>query len=216
MSAPFAFAAWPVVLSDMGLTDWFYQAVKILAVAGGVIVGWLIAPVVVRVLVRLAFHRQTPPTVQTVSRFGGAVLLGFLVYLIPLGPGSGGFGWGGGGNGTGKGEGVSSKDGKGKPRSAKKEIKPDTKRKPSPDVFTIRVLGGKAVDGDRFYQIKVDGKDKAVNDVELRKVLERERKRLRRIRIERTDESTDDRRVLNDLVELCKEYVLSVETVNKE
>jgi hypothetical protein len=214
MTTAWAFASLPAALPDWGLVDWFYQAVRVLAVAGGVIVGWLVTPLLVRVLVRLALRRQTPPWVQTVARLGGAMLLGFLVSLIPLGPGGGGgFGWGGG-SGAGKG-GTSGKEGdKTKSRPAEKEREPETSPKP-PEAFMIRLLGGKAVKEDRFYQVNVRGKDTAVNDLELRKLLAA-RPELRRIRIERTDESTDDPRVLKDLVALCKEFVARVETVNPE
>src|SRR5262249_35470712 len=87
-----------IALFDSGITHFVYDAIKVLAVAAGAFVGWLAGPSLVRILVRLAFHRDTPRPVQTVSRFGGAILAGFLVYfLVKIGPG-----WG---SGTGDGNG---------------------------------------------------------------------------------------------------------------
>src|ERR1700682_1019379 len=76
--------AWLAAFLDGGISQVLIQAIKVLAVAAGVVVGWFAGAPLTRVLVRLAFHRETPKTVQTIGRFGGAFLVGFLAYLIPI------------------------------------------------------------------------------------------------------------------------------------
>ena len=63
-------AAWPpgiltLALFDSGLTHFFYEVIKIVVVAAAALVGWMAGPSLVRLLVRLAFHRPTPASILT-------------------------------------------------------------------------------------------------------------------------------------------------------
>jgi hypothetical protein len=226
MTAPLPLATWLAALLDGGLTEFISLAVKVLTVAGGVLVGWFAGAPIARVLVRLAFHKEAPHTAQTVARFGSAFLVGYLVYLIPLSlGGSGEFGWGGG-TGSNKGKGAdggetASKDARKKKKIDPREDETDHDRKKvepvQPDVLLIRVLGGKAVKGDRFYQIKIAGKDTALSEDKVRKYLLKEKKRIARVNILLDSESADEATVVvRDLVNLCKEYISSVRVIKEK
>ncbi len=223
LSLPIAnfLAAFP----DGGIAEFFAMAVKYLAVAGGVLVGWFVGAPVVRLLVRLAFHREAPRTAQLVGRIGSALLAGYLVYLLPLGfGGSGGFGIGGNGKDKGKGSDHGEKAGKDKRDKKKtdkrvKKEEPDKKRKepPPPDVLNIRVLGGQAVKDERFFQIKIGDEMKALTEEEVRNYLGQVKKQINRVNILLDNESVDDTTlVVTDLVDLCKEYISSVRVVKEK
>jgi|SRR5262245_52977794 len=222
LSLPFANCL--AAFLDGGIAEFFAMAVKFLAVAGGVLVGWFVGAPVVRLLVRLAFHREAPRTAQFVGRVGTALLAGYLVYLLPFGfGGSGGFPWGGGGKDKGNGKdrgGAAHKDGREKKTTDKREEKRQRdgkKEPPPPDVLNIRVLGGPAVTGDRFYQITIDDKAKALTEEELRKYLDKVKKRITRVNIFLDNESVDKTTlVVTDLVRLCKEYISSVRVVEEK
>lgn len=81
--------------------------IKVLAVAGGVLVGALGSGLLVQLLVRLTTTARVPKRVLQVVRVLGAVAGGLAVALFVFnsggGPGGGGWGWfGGGGTGTGR------------------------------------------------------------------------------------------------------------------
>ncbi len=206
------------VLPLGGVTEIFYLGVKILAVAGGALAGFFLGPPVARLLVRLAFHRPTPPSVALVSRFVGAFVLGFLIYLIPIGGGQGGGGTGGGrGAGLGPGKDNPSTKDRGKPRPDKDRTTAKTPRKteePPPHVLAVQILGGAAVKQDRYYRVKMDGKAVDLTDEGVRKIIEEDRKqgkRLQRLEIQMDDDSVDaTSRVVTDLEEMGKHYGLGV------
>jgi hypothetical protein len=76
--------------------------VKVLAVAGGVLVGGLGSGLLLQLLVRMTTALRVPKWVVQVVRVLGAVAGGWIVALFVFGSGTGtGMGWGGG-TGTGK------------------------------------------------------------------------------------------------------------------
>ncbi len=91
-------------LSDF--RDFVALALRVLlSIAGGVL-GWYVSRPLARVICRAAFHCPISPKALTLSRVGGAILFGVLVFfLFPLG-----FGGGGGGTGDGKGAGIGPKN----------------------------------------------------------------------------------------------------------
>jgi hypothetical protein len=144
---------------------------KVMATAGGAILGWFVTPPVVRLLVRLAIHKSAPKPLVTVGRLMGALLVAAVVWSIwSFGSGQGwgfGSGWGGSpGSGQGKG-------GTGKQEVAKNDVqKDDTAREkdkkkavlPVADKLTVRMRGGTGVEiEERFYL--VDNKPRTLNEV---------------------------------------------------
>src|SRR5262245_66668625 len=105
-----------------------FTALRVLAVLGGFVVGWLIGGAVVRVVARLAFNRVPPGWVVMTGRFLVGIVLGLVVYLyFGLGPGPGGR------PGSGK-DGGEVKD-KGRPPAGDKD-------QPGREPLVIHVLGG--------------------------------------------------------------------------
>jgi hypothetical protein len=92
------------------LGDW---VVKLLAVAGGVLVGGVGSGLLLQLLVRLTTAGRVPKWILQVVRVLGAVIGGWIVAMFVFGSGTGtGMGWGGGGGtgtgpeGTGRGTGA--------------------------------------------------------------------------------------------------------------
>jgi hypothetical protein len=210
-----ALAAFP----DLGVSRILFFVVKFVVVAGGVVVGWLVAPLVVRLLVRLAFHRDAPRTVQTLSRIGGAILGGFLAYLIPIGGGGSGWGWGGGeGDGPGSGKKDSGQVGV-KDNAAKPPKDKSATRVPPAETLAVTMLGGKAVKDDRYYQVTVKGKKRKLTEKEIRRVIVQGRRRkgplrLRQLEIHFDDNSVDETNLaVTALEEMAEENGLKVRRI---
>jgi hypothetical protein len=85
-----------------------YVVIKVLAVAGGVLVGAVVSGLLLQLLVRLTTTARPPRWALRVVRVLGGVILGWLVFLFVFGysGGTGGGFFGGGGPGTGKGGGA--------------------------------------------------------------------------------------------------------------
>ncbi len=98
MSAPL----WAGVVGPDNLGE---VVIKVLAVAGGVLVGAVGSGLLLQLLVRLTTTGRVPKGVLRVVRVLGAVAGGLLVALFVFnsggGPGGGGWGWFGGGAGSG-------------------------------------------------------------------------------------------------------------------
>jgi hypothetical protein len=195
----------------------FYNWLKFVAVAGGVVFGWLVAGPLVRLLVRLAFHRDTPRLVVSLSRLGGAALVGFIVYLLPIGLGGSGWGLGGGdGPGSGKGKGAGEVRTADRDRKAPADQRDRTSREktppeaPRPDVLSVRILGGEAVKEDRYYEVKVNGKDTPLTVEGVRKILAEDKaKRIKRVEIIIDPDSVPETSpVVTELEKLAREHNL--------
>jgi hypothetical protein len=183
----------PADFPDLGVSRILFFALKFVVVAGGALVGWFVAPMIVRLLVRLAFQRETPRTVQTLSRFGGALLGGFLAYLIPLGGLGSGDGFGGGGGAfPGSGQKDRGKDTGIKDKKPRKN-RPGTRA--APGTLAVYMLGGDEVEDDRYYQVTVKGKKRKLTAAQVRRLIVQGRKgprRLRRLEIHFDDDSVDE------------------------
>jgi hypothetical protein len=140
------FAAW----FDFGVRDFFDFVLRMLAVFAAAFVGYLCSGWVVRTLVRLAFHKETPRPIEGVSRVVGAVVLGLIVWTIW--PGLGGTGTGRGGEG-GVAEGGSGKD-KGGGKDQGGQPGKDKKEGPSAsEKVVIQLIPSGQVKNDLAYRI---------------------------------------------------------------
>jgi hypothetical protein len=121
--------------------------VKVLAVAGGALVGGLGSGLLVQLLVRLTTTARVPKRVLQVVRILGAIALGWLVALFLFGTGTGtggGLGWFGGGGGGGGGTGTG-KEGPGTSARAESTgrevpVPVETGRAPSTPAESARML----------------------------------------------------------------------------
>jgi hypothetical protein len=169
-----------------------WLAVRIFAALAGAFVGWLLSAAVVRLLVRLAFHRPTPRWVLLLCRIVGAVLIGLLVYYYLHPGGSGGWGLGGGGLGLGGGGSGPGKSGTGvtatvrtateKTTTEKIGTARSTEKTTLPDTLRVEMLGGPRYKGEmRYYQL--EGKEPAQTLEEVEEYLKKNKGRYRRVEI---------------------------------
>ncbi len=125
----------------------------VLAVAGGALIGGLGAGLLVQLAVKLLYGGKVPNAVLQIVRIVGAVIGGWVVYLIffgglgGAGPGPGGPG-GTGKEGAGPGPAASSREGPSAAETRREEGPP-----PTPE-NTVRVeVLGEGFSGDRFYRV---------------------------------------------------------------
>jgi hypothetical protein len=204
-----------------GVEDFFHIVLRIVVVVGGIILGWFITPPLVKLLVRLAFHRTVNPWVLTVCRLGGAVLVGYLAFLLPLGMGGRGPGPGGPGSG-----GVSSGQDKEKPAKDRKEKEPprqttDRASRDERSTLVVDMLGGNAVKAGRYYLVRVPGKSgkaEALTATELDGLLKKltsGTKRIVQIDIRYYNNSVDEtNKAVTKLKQLAEQYELRVKETN--
>ena len=128
------------------------QIMKLLAVAGGGAVGYLLIGGILRLLGRYVFRNKLPAFVHWAVRLAGGVAGALLVWFWLAGAGGGGPGGGGGwgmfgGSGTGPGSGDAA-------LKAKKEklSKAGTEKRGA--AMEVEMLGGPAVKEERFYKIE--------------------------------------------------------------
>lgn len=141
------------VFADM--PDPVMQAIKLLAVIGGITIGAIAFDLLLRLIVRRFTSKSVPRPARILTRIAGGALLGGLVWLWVFGSGQGGFGGSGGGywpfgqGGAGKGDGGGADKDKG---GADKDKQTTVKGKVDP--LQVHILGGKRVINDRFYVIE--------------------------------------------------------------
>jgi hypothetical protein len=189
--------------------------VKVLAVAGGVLVGGLGLGLLVQLLARALYGGGIPKWLLQVIRVLGAIAGGWTVALFVFGSGSGmGFGGGGGGPGTGK------EGGSGGPApgvTSKEETPPaDTRRESSSGgteaggTLRIEVLGEGVKEG-RFYRL--EGETKARTLEELKDAVEhvrQEKPGLKKVEIVLYENSPDrDRPAVTELQRWAKQKELT-------
>jgi hypothetical protein len=191
--------------------------VKVLAVAGGVLVGGLGLGLLAQVLARTLYGGGVPKWLLQAIRVLGAIAGGWTVALFVFGSGSGvglGFGGGGGGPGTGK------EGGSGGPTpgvTSKEETPPaDTRRESSSGdseaggTLRIEVLGEGVKEG-HFYRL--EGEMKARTLEELKDAVERARQEkpgLKKVEIVLYENSPDrDRPAVTELQRWAKQKELT-------
>jgi hypothetical protein len=140
----------------LGMLDVGMVVLKVLAVAGGAVLGALVIGLLVQLIGRGVAGRQLPAWVVNVSRLLGAVAGGLAVYVWVTSPGGGG-GFGGGGGGwwpfgkSNSGTGVEATQ-RSSPNTGSG---PPATRQERPDTLEITMRGGKeAEDDQRFYVIE--------------------------------------------------------------
>lgn len=193
----------------------FFLVLRLLAAAGGFMLGWFVTGPVAAVLVRLAFHRALPRWMMYWCKLLGGLLIGLLVFwFLPLGSGGGG---GGSGGGTGKGVGPFNTDGSGaaKVSDSGKGAVEGQGTKGGPDIdatkgtvrLDIELLGGEAVKDGKYYLL--GQKSPAVNGAELKTYLEQNRQKLAGVNIVLTDQSVgDSHQAYRYLLQLALDYDL--------
>jgi hypothetical protein len=159
-----------VAIVDLGIA-----LLKLMAVLGGVGVGWVVSGFFVRVTGKLLTLRQVPrPVVRFVQLLGG-VALGFAVWLWVTGTG-GGFGFGGGGFGGGGPGGTGARTTA--PDAARGKAPAGDKDKGGAGRTTsvqVTMLGGERVREDRFYLL--DGEQAPRTLGELKDALQQRRQK---------------------------------------
>jgi hypothetical protein len=207
---------WAVsVLAFPDVSQIFYYAVKVVMVVAGVLVGWFAGGAVIRVLVRLAFQRETPRFVQILSKLAFAVLVGYLAYLIPIGGGGPGGFFGGKGKDSGDKPGTSNGD---KPSTSQDKPGRNVRDQSSRDeILSVRVLGGEAVKPPNFYQATIAGQDKTLTRDDLRKIIEQDQagaKRYKRLEIHLDEHSVlTNNPVVTHLEDLGRKHKLAVRVI---
>jgi hypothetical protein len=140
----------------LGMVDVGMMVLKVLAVAGGAVLGALVIGLLVQLIGRAVTTRGMPAWAVNVSRLLGAIAGGLAVYVWVTTPGgSGGFGGGGGGwwpfGKGGSGTGVAATQ----PSTPNTGSGPSATHQERPDTLEITMRGGAAADEDqRFYVIK--------------------------------------------------------------
>ncbi len=163
-----SFPLLPLAQVDLGML-----LLKLLAVAGGAVLGGALGGFFARVLTRFTIRKQPPQALVFSGRLGGFALAGLAVWLWAFGMGGSGLGFGSGGLGSG-GEGyigytpVKNKDDK--PNDSKPDEKVTEKPVPAgPRPARVEMLGGGRVQQDRFYVL--DEQPQPLTLAELRDIL---------------------------------------------
>jgi hypothetical protein len=193
---------WSLLADGMPLAE---RVIKLLAVVGVAAVGGLGLGFLVRVLGKFLMVRQIPPRLMLLIRGLGAVVMGWVAWLILFGPG----GFWGMGLGSGAGEGSGKGTGKGTAQ-ATQPAGPTSRTKPD-HTLQIVMYGGARVKHNRFYLIA--GETEARTFPDLKKVLQEKKKELglQGIEIMIYDDSVDPRHVaVRDLEEWARDQGFTV------
>lgn len=120
---------------------------NILAIAGGFLIGNVLALILCRVLAKFALKSRFPVWVEAIARIAGGIIVAILVALLVFGDGGWGFGGSGGGRPGGPGgssaqqQGDNTDDPKEKPKT---DQKPKIDPLPSDDTIKITIMRGSA------------------------------------------------------------------------
>jgi hypothetical protein len=149
---------------------------RVLAIAGGALVGGLGLGLLSQLVARFTVTRPLPKPALNLLRALGAITLGLVVYFWAFGPGGpgfglgGGFGFGGGGGKRTPGEGTDKETG------SRKESRPRGEDPTTGDaVIRIEVLGDPPKDGKSFY--RVEGERERLTMEQVRELVRERRKR---------------------------------------
>jgi hypothetical protein len=150
--------------ATLALVDVGMNVLKLLAVAGGFMIGGLGSGLAFRGAAKLALARQVPRPLMLIVRLLGGVAAGLAVYVWAFGTGGSGFG-----SGSGLGSG-----GQGQPVSTLATTNPgadrqtDKANQPGSEVLRVVMLGGDRVSGQRFYLVEGDKDPKNLPDLQER------------------------------------------------
>lgn len=189
-----------IVLAQAG--EKLLLAEKILAVAGGAVMGGLVVGLLAQLLVRACTRQKLPRWPLLTVRLLGAVIGGWLVALWVLGGGGAGLGGAGGwglGSGPGQGEGqkraeVGKQDGESKKNTG-------TKATHAAETMRIEVLGRATLsesdlEAERWYRLDTDEGSRLLTFAEVKAAVknrQQEQPPLRRIEMVLYKDSPDER-----------------------
>lgn len=146
-------------LGALAIFDLGMFFLKLLAVAGGGVLGGAGAGAAVKRMTKFTIRKEAPQTLVLPSRIAGCVGAGLAVWLWAFGSGGSGLGVGSGGLGAGGGRflGYDPPEQTSKEKDAqtdrKAEAHPGTVGAPALRSARIEMLGGSRVQQDRFYII---------------------------------------------------------------
>ncbi len=161
---------------DLGISGPLLLFMRMAAALGGLIAGWFLSGPIVRLLVRVAFHKPVPPNVLYGCKIGGAMLTALLIFwYLPLGTGGGGGGSGNGAGNGGPGDGKGSGPGNGD--AAKKGGDDKSLGNGKRGTIAIEVIGGDRYKDDVRYYL-LDRKEPAVSLSEVEAAFKDKRGRL--------------------------------------
>ena len=171
----------PLAVIDVGM-----NLLKILAVAGGATVGGIGGGLLLRLIAKVSFGRNTPRVPLRIVQALGATGMGVFVYYWAFNSGGSGLG-GAGTTFGGKGQGTSLSADLDAGKTKQDTAKADTLQEKPPagtTIVRVEMLGGARVKGDRFYIL--DGEKEAKNLAELREAV-RVQQQKDKVTIERID-----------------------------
>ncbi len=154
----------PHALPSPAMLDLNLQLMKLLAVAGGAALGYVVLGGLLRFLGRFVFRKQLPRPADVGVRLLGAATCGLLVWLWLFGVGGPG-GWGGTGGwlpGGGPGGG-------GQPSGDTKGKAPEPAPPARGEALQVELLGGDDVKEQRFYRI--EGESQALTFADLTRAI---------------------------------------------
>ena len=144
-----------LVAVQIAMLDLGMLLLKLLAIAGGVVLGGASAGMMSRALTRFTIRKQAPQTFVFSSRLAGGGLAGLAIWLWAFGMGGSGLGFGSGGLGSGGDSYIGYN-----PVKDKGDEKVDPQKDPKPidkpgpvgsRPARVVMLGGSRVQQDRFY-----------------------------------------------------------------
>jgi hypothetical protein len=196
---------------------------RVIAVAGGAVVGALVSGLLFSLIARIVFKQRPPRAVKRFVQVLGAIALGLALWKMPLGLGGGGEGWGIGfglgGDQTGKGPSESASPSE----RSQAENHPPASAESSPprseaETLRIEMLGGQRVQNKRFYLLEGDNEPKT--SAELHKAIEARQKQdkppLKGIEIIINEHSVaHDHPAVRDLEGWARDHDLKVALVTK-
>src|SRR5438105_2829660 len=154
-------------LAGLAIVDVGMNVLKLLAIAGGFMIGGLGSGLLFRGAAKLALARQIPRPMMVIVRLLGGVAAGLAVYVWAFGPG--GSGWG---SGPGLGSGGQGQNTLASNPSADRQTDTgqDKANQPGSDALRVIMLGGNRVPDQRFYL--VEGDKEAKNLLDLQKAIQ--------------------------------------------
>jgi len=216
----------PATVLLFGIFGPLQVVVRVIAVAGGAVVGALASGLLFSLIARIFFKQRPPRSVKRFVQVLGAIALGLAMWKMPLGLGGDGDGWGSGfglgGDQTGKGPATASESAaEGKATKAENKQPASTESSPpraEAEVMRVEMLGGLRVENERFYLLEGDSEPKTF--AELRKAIQarqqQENPALKGIEIVINEHSVArNHPAVRNLEEWARQHDLTVTTLNK-
>jgi hypothetical protein len=146
--------------ATLALVDVGMNVLKLLAIAGGFMIGGLGSGLLFRGAAKLALARQVPRPMMVIVRLLGGVAAGLAVYVWAFGTGGSGLGSGAGLGSGGQGQPVSTL------ASNPSADRQTDGNQPGSDVLRVVMLGGDRVASPRFYLLEGDKEPRTLPDLQ--------------------------------------------------